>query len=324
MKKNLLIIAFVFIVVLVLGALAVYAYVSSPVNPSDNTEVSFIIPKGKGVSWIGENLEQKGLVRSALAFRLLALQQGLNSKIQAGSYTLKKSQSMLELLQTMQKGTNDVWVTVLEGWRNEEVAQALQTSLGDTFDVQQFLTLAKPEQGKLFPDTYLMPKITDAPTALSYMTNNFEKKFTTEMQRAVAADGRSNSDVLTLASIVEREANTVDSKQVVAGILMKRLQAGWALQADATLQYAKGYDAKAKSWWVPPTAEDKSLRSPYNTYLNTGLPPAPISNPGFDALNAAVYPTKTDYWYYLTDNNGKMHYAITLEEQTANVKKYLQ
>jgi UPF0755 protein len=231
---------------------------------------------------------------------------------------------VLDMLQTMRKGTNDVWVTVLEGWRNEEVADALKAALGGQFDTTEFLKLAAGKEGYLFPDTYLMPKTTDAATALSYMTNNYDKRVSQTLIADLTPQNRTESEAIILASIVEREANTAASKKIVADILFKRLQQNWPLQADATLQYAKGYNAALNMWWAPPMAEDKQLVSAYNTYLHPGLPPSPICNPGLDAIAAAINPQATDYWYYLTDNKGQMHYAATLEEQTANVKKYLQ
>jgi UPF0755 protein len=131
--------------------------------------------------------------------------------------------------------------------------------------------------------------------------------------------------VITLASIIEREGQTNEDRPVIAGILMNRLEAGWPLQADATLQYALGYQSKDKTWWKKTLYdEDKKINSPYNTYANPGLPPGPISNPGLASIQAAIYPKKTDYWYYLHDPAGGVHYAITLEEHNANIAKFLR
>jgi UPF0755 protein len=129
---------------------------------------------------------------------------------------------------------------------------------------------------------------------------------------------------MVLASIVEREGRTDEDRPVIAGILLKRLNSDWPLQADATLQYALGYQAFEKSWWKKAlTVEDKKIRSPYNTYLNAGLPPAPISNPGLSSIRAVVYPTVSPYWYYLHDPQGRVHYATTLEEHEQNIASYL-
>ena len=112
--------------------------------------------------------------------------------------------------------------------------------------------------------------------------------------------------------------------KIVACILEKRLQTGWPLQVDSTLQYIKGYDAKQKTWWPIPFADDKKLKSAYNTYLNVGLPPKPICNPSLAAITAVVYPEQTEFWYYISDNQGGMHYATTIQEHNANVEKYLR
>lgn len=131
--------------------------------------------------------------------------------------------------------------------------------------------------------------------------------------------------VIILASIVEREGRSAEDRPIIAGILLKRLKADWPLQTDATLQYALGYQAREKSWWKKSlTLEDKNVRSAYNTYLNPGLPPGPISNPGIESIKAVIYPKESEYWYYLHDPAGSVHYATTIEEHNANVAQYLR
>ena len=127
-----------------------------------------------------------------------------------------------------------------------------------------------------------------------------------------------------MASIVEREARGADDMQHVAGILWNRIELGMPLQADATLQYLKGYNPVEQAWWTPPLAADKSLISPYNTYLNLGLPPRPICNPGLEAIKAAAQPLSTDDLFYLHDRQGKIHYAQTLDDHNLNVDRYLR
>ncbi|MBI4033134.1 MAG: endolytic transglycosylase MltG, partial [Candidatus Blackburnbacteria bacterium] len=142
---------------------------------------------------------------------------------------------------------------------------------------------------------------------------------------------------VTLASIVERETLTDEERPIVAGILLKRLEAGWPLQADATLQYAiasvnctlrketsAAQSVKCEDWWPIPSSEDKKIKSLYNTYLNRGLPPGPIANPGLSSIKAVVSPQDSPYWFYLHDGNGKIHYAKTSEEHAENIRKYLQ
>ena len=131
-----------------------------------------------------------------------------------------------------------------------------------------------------------------------------------------------------MASLVEREAKHDDDRPVIAGIMLKRLKADWPLQIDATLQYAlANLRCIAKSscdWWIVPTAADKKINSAYNTYLNNGLPPAPICNPGLSSIKAVVNPQTNNYWFYISDSKGQMHYAKTIEEHNENIAKYLR
>ena len=317
----------VFASILVLSAVALYVsyqYASSPVDPSDNAAVSVVIPRGKGAIWIGNTLKEKNLIRSTLAFRFIAWRKDLLSKMQAGSYVLNKSQSLESIAQSLTKGTNDIWVTIPEGWRNEEIAEVFGKALGEAFDQKEFLELAKDKEGYLFPETYLIPKEATPQTVVSLLTRTFEQKFSQEMQDELKKQQRTVKDAVILASLIEREARELKEMQVVSGILLKRIENSWPLQVDATLQYAKGFNEQQKTWWAPPLAADKTINSPYNTYKNPGLPPAPIANPGINSLKAAVYPTESSYWYYITDNKGEMHYAETVEQHNANVQKYLR
>ena len=127
-----------------------------------------------------------------------------------------------------------------------------------------------------------------------------------------------------MASILEREAKGYEQMRQVAGVLWHRIDIGMPLQADATLQYVKGYNKTEDSWWVTPLSEDKQLKSAFNTYQNPGLPPAPIANPGIDSIKAALNPIPTTYNFYIHDRQGILHFATTLEEHNQNVQKYLR
>ena len=132
-------------------------------------------------------------------------------------------------------------------------------------------------------------------------------------------------EVIILASIVEREGKTGQDRPVIAGVLLNRMQKGWPLETDATLQYALGYQSKDKTWWKKTlTQDDKLIDSPYNTYMNPGFPPGPISNPGIQSINAVIYPKKTEYMYYLHDEKGNVHFAKSLEEHERNIETYLK
>jgi UPF0755 protein len=294
----------------------------APVSP-DLESQSFVVTKGDTITSISQKLVDKGLLRSALSLRLLAKLSTDSHIIQPGTYKLSPHMSPREMMTALLSETQDVWVTLKEGWRSEEMAQTLASKLHETFDQNEFITLAKPVEGKLFPDTYLLSKDMNAQAVFAKLTSTFEDKY----QLAMDTDGQgilSKKETIILASLVEREGlGEVDSR-TVAGILINRLNAKMPLQVDATLQYAKGFDQVKQSWWVPPKSADKETDSPYNTYLHPGLPPTPICNPGLLSLRATLAPKKSDYLYYLHDAQGKAHYATTYEEHQKNIELYLR
>lgn len=322
--KKIIVLLLSFLGLLLIGSGVLLKYLESPIS-TNTTEVSVVIPKGSGSTRIGNILKEKNLIRTPYIYRLIVWRESLAGKTQAGSYMLKQSMSVKEIANALTKGTADVWVTLPEGWRNEEVADELsQTFSEDFFDKQEFLTLTKNMQGKLFPDTYLLPKESSASTIAKLLSQTFEKKITAKMREDISSQGRTLDEVLVLASLVQREAKHAEDMNMIAGIMMNRLDIDMPLQIDATLQYVKGYDKNKKTWWPTPYAIDKTIKSPYNTYQNAGLPPSPIANPGIVAITAAIYPEKSEYFFYITDDNGLMHYAKTVEEHNANVQKYLR
>jgi UPF0755 protein len=161
---------------------------------------------------------------------------------------------------------------------------------------------------------------------LSIINNNFKNKFNEDLHSQAVNKKLTEKEVLILASLVEREARQPATRQKVASILLKRYLEGMPLQVDATVQYVLGYQPAEKSWWKKElTFDDLKIASPYNTYVNEGLPPGPICNPSLSSIEAVINADpNTPYWYYLTDKNGVMHYAVTLEEHQNNINKYLQ
>lgn len=316
--------AILILAILALIGTGVYAVnLIKPVNSADTTEQQFVIPKGQSIIKIGERLKEAGLIKSVLAFRVVVKNNNLSNKIQAGSFKISKAMTLSEIAQTLTTGTQDSWVTLQEGWRNEEIAESIARQNFAQFDKDEFIKLAKGSEGKLFPDTYLVPLQITSEQFFDLLTNTYERKI-------AALDLTNNpqnltvNQVLILASLVEREGRGVQDMRNVAGILMNRLEIGMALQVDATLQYANGYDTTQKTWWKEPLAKDKETISPYNTYLNPGLPPTPICNPGLDAIQAVINPVPSENLYYLHDSTGLGHYAQTYDEHLANINKYLR
>ncbi len=325
-KSKFLFPSLLFLAILV-GGFFWWQWATKAVTAETKMEKTFVIKKNESLSSVAKRLQKESLIRSSLAFKLLILKDNLAGKIQAGSFSLKSSFKPQEIAEVLTHGTNDVWLTFPEGWRKEEFARHLANNLAN-FDQEQFLDLARDHEGELFPDTYLIAKEASASAVFHLLQNNFQKKFNEDLVQDAKKAGLNPKEVLILASLVEREVKDDQDRPLVAGILIKRWQADWPLQVDATLQYSLANLRcssleKDCNWWVTPTAADRKINSPYNTYLNRGLPPTPICNPGLSSLKAVIYSQKSDYWFYLSDDEGKMHYAKTMEEHNENIRKYL-
>lgn len=336
-KRNLLIIfltPFLLFGIIAGGLYFWWLDVNEPINPNLEQEQIVVIPKGAGVIEIGNLLNGKNLIKNPLAFRLLVMQKGIDQKIQAGSFRLTPSMSLEEITMSLTTGKEDFWVTVPEGKRSEEIAWILKNefdSNGVVFDINTFLTAAKNLEGYLFPDTYLFPKTMDEQGIVNLMRSTFDQKIPDEMKVKAASQKLSFAQVLVLASLVEREAKFDSDRPKVAAVLLNRLAIDMALQVDATVQYAKanavnkGSNTKGVDWWPVVLRGDlEYYESPFNTYLNPGLPPSPICNPGKKAIEAVLEPDYHKYLYYISEPNGTTHYSENLAEHEANVEKYLR
>lgn len=314
----------VFLLVLIISMGSAFAWWFDSTRAADIADAAplpFRISAGDGVRTIAANLAEENLIRSPTAFFVLIKLMGIERNLQAGEFRLNRAMDSKTIARELTHGSEDTWITTLEGWRNEEIAAALSKNL----DIPESEFLKSAKLGYMFPDTYLVPQDATAGAIIEIFTSAFDKKVTADMKADIRASGMTLNEVLTLASIVEREGHTDEDRPVIAGVLLNRLKAGWPLQADATLQFALGYQSQEKTWWKKTLYdEDKKVNSPYNTYANPGLPPGPISNPGIASIRAAIYPKKTPYWYYLHDPSGGVHYAVTLDEHNANIEKYLR
>ncbi len=313
------------LLIAVIGGGVFVWYQTRPVTSYHAEKLWFVVKRGQSTQDIADELQAAGLIRNSFLFRLTVEQNDLGKSLQAGSFQLSPNMTYQEIAQALTEGTNDLWITLPEGWRREQIAQYLA---GEpeliAFDELDFLQLTEGLEGRLFPDTYLIARESTAETIVSLLTNTFETKVVQGLAEDIAAAEREFDQVLTLASIVEREARGEEEMRQVAGILENRLEIGMPLQTDATLQYIKGYDSSDDNWWSPPLSVDKELESPFNTYLYQGLPPQPIANPGITAIRASLNPSETNYLYYLHDTDGQIHYAQSLEVHNANVRQYLR
>lgn len=308
------------ILLLIIGGIAVWWIGNtSAVNPSDPKQQVFIIEKGQSIREIATNLKNNGLIKDTVAFFLLIKKDGLDNKIQAGQFYLAPSMSSQEVVKALQVGTHDTRVTVPEGKRAEEIAVILEKNF-TSYDPSWRQMLIEQE-GYLFPETYSFSKDATIDQILTTMTDTFEERYA-----AVSGPRKADltkKEIVTIASLVEREARHDEDRPMVASVILNRYDIGMKLDIDATIQYALGYNEQEKRWWKEGlTFDDLALNSPYNTYRVNGLPPTPIANPGAEALEAVVNPADTDYLFYITDSAGVNHYAKTNQEHEANKQKY--
>jgi len=305
----------------ILGAYFIYTEGSLPVDKTNSGSTIFIIKKGEGLNSIIKRLEAEGLIRNKLVFYAISLQKGIEKRVQAGDFKLSKNMPAQDVAEMITHGKLDEWVTIIEGLRKEEVAQKL--SLLFSFSEISFIEDAR--EGRLFPDTYLIPKAATIETIIALMESNFQKKMA-EARKEFPYEKRSDQEVLVLASLVEREAKFADDRRTVAGIILKRAQNDWPLQIDATIQYGLGFQRKANTWWKRDlTVDDLKVDNTYNTYARKGLPPAPICSPGLDSIKAALAADpNTPYWYYVNDKKGRIQVATTLEGHNENIRKFVQ
>lgn len=320
--KNKGIITLILLIVLVGGFYIFYSEGSLPVNKEKNYPQMFVIREGDDLNTIVTNLKNSKLIRSRVVFYLTVLRLGIDKNIQAGDFRLNQAMSAEEIAKNLTHGTVDSWITIIEGWRKEEVAEAITKK----FNIPEVEFISKADEGYLFPDTYLIPNEASADAALQILYANFNNKFTPNLEKKAGNLGLSKEEAVTLASIIEREAKFDQDRAVVASILLRRLDEGIPLQIDATVQYVLGYQENEKTWWKKKlTLEDLKIDSPYNTYVNPGLPPGPISNPGLSSLEAVANgDSNTPYLFYVSDRSGKLHYAKDLGGHNANIQKYLQ
>lgn len=317
-----LLVLFTIIIIISIGFYLYYREGRLAVNKNDKTSKIFVIKKGNSLNTIANNLANEGLIRNKIIFYLIVKQMGLETKIQAGDFRLSPSFDIYQIIKELTHGTLDVWVTIIEGLRKEEIAQIINRNL----DVPESEFLKFSKEGYLFPDTYLIPKDATSSSIVNIFLNNFNKRYSENISIGTLKNGLTPSQIVVLASLIEREAKFDQDRQIVANILLKRSRHDWPLQVDATVQYVLGYQPESKSWWKQSlNINDLETDSPLNTYKNKGLPPEPICNPGLASLKAAAMADgATPYWYYLSDTKGKMHYAKTLEEHNENVRKYIK
>lgn len=297
------------------------SFMQSPVE-KNSRQTAFVVNPGQTVSDITKNLEEKGIIRSAFFFKIAVKDAGL-AGVNVGDFIISPSMSNQEIIEIFKNGSADIRVTLIEGWRVEEIAKKLNEELG--IAEREFLEKAKDYEGYLFPDTYFFHPDASVDTIIQTLRSNLDRKYSQDLQNKIKAQGLTPEQGVILASIVEREGRSKEVRTSVAGILLKRINMGMKLDADATVQYAKDSlklkNGTLEKFWQPILIADyQNVISPYNTYLNNGFPPGPIANPSLMSLQAVADANpETPYLYYFHNSKGNSYYARTLEEHHANI-----
>ena len=318
------------------GALRVYLMLNrdtilTPMS-KDGTPIQFAVGKDEGLNAVTTRLEQMQIVKDGEVLRRYIQYQGWDDTIEAGNFTLNKAMNIPTLAKILTKATPDeITFRVFEGWRLEQIADSLANQPNLAVSRDEFLTIARaggkrgsysficdipanaPLEGFLYPDTYrFLPKTTTA-QVVDRILSEFDKQFTAQMRTDAAKKNLTVYQVVTLASIVEREAVKDEERPIIASVFLNRMKINMRLDADPTTQYAIATPA---NWWPPLNFDPRTINHPFNTYVNTGLPPTPIANPSLKSMQAVIYAAETKYLYFRAKCDGsKTHnFSVSYEE----------
>jgi UPF0755 protein len=323
---------FLVLVVVVLGGGAwIYTSVERPYKGYEAQEQFVEIPSGSGTATMARRLADAGVVRSAQVFRVAVWLRGSGRRLQAGEYRFDQPMTAADVVDKISRG--DVYVravTFREGLTIREMASVFEN--GGYGRASEFMEAArkaelvremdpdaKDLEGYLFPDTYTLPRRTTAEQLVERMVTRFEKVMTPELRDKAGERGFTVRQIVTLASLVEKETAKPEERPVVAGVYTNRMRIGMGLQCDPTVIYALTlagrYDGNIRKG-------DLQIDSPYNTYRYAGLPPGPIAAPGEASLRAAVEPADVPYLYFVSRNDGSHVFSTTLDEHNRNVNNF--
>lgn len=297
---------------------------------TQGTLVYYTVRSGMSVNEIGKELHERGVIDSETKFWWIAKLNGFENKVKSGTFALQTGMAPRDVLETLVYGNTVVVRFVIpEGFSVRDIATRLEDE--GLVNAQEFMALAKTyrpypyvedhegvryaAEGFLFPDTYEINGEFDETRIMEMMAENFDRRLTTEMRDDARAMNLSIYELVTLASLVEKEAYHEEDRPIIAQIFLKRLRVGMPLQADPTVQYL--LDAPKEDLLY----RDTEIESPYNTYQNAGLPPGPIASPGTASLNAVLHPADTNYLYFVADRNGNNYYAANYADHLALVEQ---
>lgn len=295
----------------------------SNISPSKNFPVGQIITinSGSSLDSISKDFQNHGLVKSSGIFKTFLIAFSGDKAIQAGDYLFDKPLNAWELAQRFalkQFGVEKIKVTLPEGLTNKQMAEVFKEKLPN-FNEDEFLYLTKDLEGYLFPDTYYFFGSVKTDEVVRTLRDNFNKKVDNNLREEIEKSGKTTDQIITMASIIQAEAyDGKDEKEIISGILWKRIDKRMLMQVDASLKYINGKTSAQL------TVKDLAEDNPYNTYVYLGLPPTPIGNPGIEAIKAAIHPITSPYFFYLHGSDGKIHYATTFDEHKKNIKLYIK
>lgn len=306
--------------IVVIGAVALPLYVVRELNHSvsnNSSKINFVVSEGETTSQIGDNLVQQKLIHSKLAY--LSYVYFKHKSILAGEYELSANLTEKSLIDAISTGHIKISrVTIPEGYRVEQIAARLDTL--KVVKYEDFIQAAKGDEGYLFPDTYEFKANITAVEVVQTMIENFNKR---------TAGLSVGINDLKLASIIEREAENDADRAGISGVFTNRLNVGMKLQSDVTVIYQRDQntfkvgDKSFLFWQKLSSGDTTSVKGPYSTYQNAGLPPTPICNPGLASIRAAINPQNHNYYYFLYGKSGDIHYATSQTQQDQNANKYL-
>lgn len=321
MKK---IIIFCILIILVTCGVSGFFFTKHYLN-HEGAPVTVEIPQGSSPKKIAEILKSKGVIKSTLVFRAWVKISGADKLLRKGTFNLHKEISSIKAIWHLvnDSGTPTYKVTILEGWRLEEIAEELLKQ-GILKETDIFLNEARRinAEGFLFPSTYKLPKDMPPLDVLKVMYQEYENNILPIIKSPENKTGLTEQEIITLASIVEREAVYNDERPKIAAVYLNRLKIGKRLEADPTVQYALGFNENEQRHWKKGlTYSDLKFDSPYNTYKYAGLPPAPIASPSANSVKAVLNPTPDfEALYFVADNTGRHIFSTTYHQHLETIK----
>ncbi len=335
---------FVLIIIVLIAIVGSYIFINNyietslqAVDSSDSSEINIEIPSGSSTNDISEILFNEKLIKDTTVFRYYVKKLGYDSKLKAGKFVLRRNMNVNELINALINNAsfnNTINLTLVEGLIMQASAKSIAEQL--SLDYEKLLALMSNAeyfradykflsdnteiedlQGYLLPETYNVYKSSNEEDIIRYLLNQFENYYESTILPAMVNSKLSFKEIITLASIVEKEAVKKEERSTIAGVFLNRLDIDMKLQSCATVNYILG------EWKPRLSLDDIAVVSPYNTYINKGLPPTPINSPGKASIEACLYPTETEYLYFLAKGDGSSYFSKTLEEHEAAAKKYL-